>query len=148
MFNPNWHKWIYASIAKHFVIPNVTIFVVGDDRKTADLSEWVELRIEGPHTSEESQSSYKLDVKISLMVNVVKTAANIYRPHEIAGKLTQLMTTISVLDYGREFDPYNPFAVQFCLPLVSSVRWAFLGQANPDVNVVQGVVSANYSVKL
>lgn len=154
VFNAEWPLWITASVMQHFKAAadanSITLFFEGQDRDTADLSEYVELRLQGPHVTEQSLSCFKLEVEVSILVSVKKGGGNIYRPHAIAGLFQAAAIEVCVWDYGNgDNDPYTH---QFDLRLIDGpkgkVQWHFLGQVEGNVNLLQGIIVAKYDVEL
>ena len=47
-YNPNWDRWIFASVTKHFndaaVAASIPMFVEGDSRITAEQLDYFEFR--------------------------------------------------------------------------------------------------------
>lgn len=164
MFNPNWPVWIVASVTEHFAAKaqtkGITLFCDGDDRATEGLTEYAELRLLGPMVAEPSLNAFHLTVDANILITVKRSATNVYRPHEIAGWFMEACYDVHVYDKGRTLTPdpvpkpndyvSDAYSVQFHLsiPRDTRVRWNYIGQPENNTNVLQGIVSVKFEVKL
>ena len=72
MINQNWHRWIFASVAKYFDDNKgqFPLYIEGQDPLPEELNERAELRINGPFFNETSKNIFQLSIDINLLLNV------------------------------------------------------------------------------
>ena len=147
MINPDWARWIFASVAKYYreVATDISIpmYLEGTDQITADLTEYFELRIMGPQVFQSNKSN-RLDIDINLLVTVAKSKPNNYRIHEIGGLLQSKVANIPICKIGSK--PGDDNSQIFCLTLRNDqpVKWVFLGRIEKSTGLLQGVVDSRY----
>jgi hypothetical protein len=139
-------RWLIASIAEHFrgVAADHVDFMIEDEvRDTANLSSWVELRINGPEYKEWSSGSYMIDLEVDLLINVRHDPTNIYHIHDLSGLFESNCDDIPIYKYGHD----DSFL--FCLPLdpqmVSNIKKMYYGKA-PDTPIKRVSIMAFYEV--
>ena len=76
--NPNWPRWLFASVADFFKTKldgiNVPLLVEGVDEREAETIravDHVEFRFHGPEVQEVSKDYFKLAVEINLLVSQI-----------------------------------------------------------------------------
>jgi hypothetical protein len=159
--NPNWTRWIWASVGKHFLVnvatPNSIPFLVEgiDERDTTFMEspDRAELRINGPDTRELSAGYWRLWVEINVLVttymdgqqkNAYTLESNLGLFHEAAD------TVIPVFRYGDGVD--DDGTLLGCLsPRTGkndSLRIVHFGQLNRTERLKQGVVDGRYVMYL
>lgn len=151
--NAEWTLWVIASVSQHFqakaTTKGITMFHEGDDRNTQNLEEFVEFRCQGPFITQQSLDCFRLEVEVQMLISVKKGGTNVYRIHEIAGWFQSIALHICIYDKGVTREEYTH---QFdLLPQdgpKGKVRWHYLGQVEPNINLLQGVLVANYDVEL
>lgn len=100
--NPNWARWIKASVAKYLTVsvatPHTLPFLVeGVHERTqafTEASDRAEGRVNGPFCDEESKNYWRLDVNINVLVisNMDGNAKNIYTLDTLAGYFLEAMS--------------------------------------------------------
>lgn len=97
-YNPNWPKWIQASIAKHFkTVANsngyVSLVEELEERTTTfmEADQRLEIRMNGPFVKNQSANYYlfEMDVNILIFSHMDQTADNVYDGVDIAGVMAQ-----------------------------------------------------------
>lgn len=153
MFNPKWPVWIIASTSQHFLAKaqeqGLIMFCEAEDRHTENLTEYAEFRMNGPWITEPSLNAFRITCDVNMLVSVKKSVKNIYRIHEIAGWLMAACFDVTVFDKGRP-EGADPYTEQFHLHIRPDTRvmWQYLGQVEGNTNLLQGIVSVKYEVKL
>lgn len=100
--NEHWPRWIFASVAKYFEDNiSVHLHVDGDERTTDNLSEWVELYLDGPNFDEICHDVFKVELAIYATICVVPTSST-YRRHVIVGDVASLYVSIPLYKYGDD----------------------------------------------
>jgi len=109
--NPNWPKWIAASVAVYFkavadAIP-LKIIVEGVDERESEKMEvdHVELRINGPYVYENSKDYFRLDVDTNVLFTDLMggESDNPYNLHTWAGLFQEAaQKPIPVYRYGPD----------------------------------------------
>jgi hypothetical protein len=72
MINPNWPRWIHASLTIHFEDARQTLpfFVEGQTRPTG-VTDFAEYRQDGPFFNEININNFYVDVLASIMIQIV-----------------------------------------------------------------------------
>ncbi len=153
-YSEHWHRWITASVAKHFAVGleprEIKLFVEGFERPSEDLNEWVELRIDGPFTEEMTRGVWRLDIEINVLI-CINEDAHAYRTQIVSGIITKLFERcIDVYKYGDEED--DDGTQLGCLVLRTDGRNKIVpsnfGKVRPDTRHLQSSVEAHYQMDL
>jgi hypothetical protein len=159
--NPNWVRWIFASVAVYLkevaTDAELPSLVEGlDDRDDAFMhaTDRVEIRINGPFTQETSRGCYRIFVDANVLLSSRYDGAkkNGYQIHKFAGLFHEAMdSVIPVFKHGLE--PGDDSDVQIgCLSprpgKNDSVRVIQLGQIEKTDRVKQSMVDARYIMYL
>lgn len=154
MIDKNWARWIFASLSVHFENGRGTVpmYVEGQDRNTASLNEYIELRIDGPYYKELSKTYYQLDLECNVLCCAKRDNIDNHKIHRITGLISSLFKTdISVFKYGDGPDD-NPTIFVGCLIRRDEKReeivTSHFGQIDPDIPVLQATVEAHYRMHL
>ncbi len=156
MADPNWVRWIHASLAVYLqsvaaAAPAVPSFIEHIETRHPDFHEQplrVELRINGPFTVQESMSDWNGRVFVNVLItSVIGKQTDAYALHRVVGRFhAALDTSIAVLKYGDGEAPVG------CLQIPSGtstpVRTLFFGQLDPTDQVEQAMVTAVYDITL
>lgn len=155
--NPNWARWIFASIAKYLsdvaVAQAIPSLVDGlDDRTDTFLAapHRVEIRVNGPF-AQEFQSEWRLwcDANVLLTSVMDNSRHTMYR---LAGRFQSAMASpIPVFNYGDQ--PGDTGLIQLgCLRLrgrdADGVELFNFGQTDKTDRVKQAIVNARYEIYL
>jgi hypothetical protein len=158
--NPNWGRWIFASIAtylKQVASENkVPIMVEGLDERTTEFmqaSDRVEVRITGPFTRELSHNYYTIGVDVNVLLSNRFDAPDKdrYSFTRIAGVFQEALDgPIAVYKYGEGED--DDQSVLGCLSPLSGrnqeVRMLHFGQVDPTDGLRQSMVDARYRMDI
>lgn len=152
MSDPNWPRWIFASMSKHFsdaaVAANVPFYVEGDDRNIqAEASSYFEFRMNGPSLNEISKDWWLANIEINILVCAKRTDADFHKIHTLVGILTSAFTSsIKIFKYGTGIG--DDQSVLDCLTLFAEesddVRVQQLGQLDPNLLEAQASVEGDY----
>lgn len=142
--NPNWIKWIVASINQHFTTSAGATYVQlqGFPEQTADKDEWYDLKTSGPDIRKRGPSDFLLTFEVNIAVNVKLDSSEIYNVHSLAGTIAQYFFSIPILKYG------DGDAQIGCLAPATDVFVSHFGQPDPDKKILQSTVEARYEMKL
>lgn len=144
--NPNWPRWIWASVSKWFsdiITPNIPMYVEGDDRGTGLLATYTEFRMDGPTGKEQNKGIWALYIAINVLVVVKKNETDTHTQFKIQGQVTNAFTqVIPIYRYGDD-DGFID-----CLTLRTDNRNGIIisqfGQISPDLNVLQSTIEGHY----
>ncbi len=113
-YDPNWPRWVQASVADHFkVAANAGSFislVEGlDERTTAfqEAPERLEIRINGPFIIEMSRGYYNFEVGVNILIfsHMGGEISNAYSGTQMAGSMAESASQpISIFKYGTGVD--------------------------------------------
>ena len=159
MADPNWVRWIHASVATYLKavatsIPVASLVEGIEDRDTSfqEAADRVELRINGPYTTNPSSGYYLAKVSINILItsNMGGDRKNVYVMEDLLGKFHEALNQpIPVFKLGT--DAQDPGYHLGCLKLTYDklgVRVLNFGQIDPNDRVRQGMVAATYEIEL
>lgn len=152
--NPNWPRWIKASVVKAFQTElgdNLQMFVeeCTDRSVLQGDSDFCELRLDGPTGYERSLGEWELTIEINVLVSSIRSEKDAYQIDRNNGLVAQCFTNgITVFRYGTgEGDDSGE---EGCLILRtdknSGVVVSNFG-APPDVRILQSSIEGHYKGK-
>ena len=158
--NPNWARWLFASVATYLKQvaeeENVSVMVEGlDERSTPfmEASDRVEIRITGPFTREPSRNYYqlRLDVNVLISSRFDGPDKNRYAFTQLAGLFHEAMDgAIAIYKFGNQ--PGDDETFVGCLSPLSgrndAVRVLHFGQINATDGLRQSMVDARYAMEI
>ena len=150
--NPEWDRWIKASIDKYFLDTFDGVLVVhieGLRKNVADKSEYIELRVDGPLYTEMSKDDYSIYIEINILVHCAMGKGDYHRIREMTGLVAAAMSqTIPLFKYGGDGSAFG------CISPVQSKRnrervmVSHFGEIKPSSGEQQATVEAHYEMKL
>ena len=152
--NPNWSRWIFASISKHFddCKGDLDLYIEGQYRDLKPAKDFIELRVDGPFITELTKGEYKLRFEVNVMVQSRMDDINYHRIYTDVGKVSSIFLPMQVYKYGTgSEDTGESFG---CLKLLQSTRTReriqvnHFGQIEPEVPLVQASVEGHYEITL
>lgn len=153
MYNPNWNKWLRASVNKHFTEKLSTYSPRIEGVKPIDMSldDMCEIRMDGPYYSELNKNFFDIVLEVIILVQTAITPSkNLYKHDVTLGTVCESFTDIPVLKLGP--DSGDDSSQIGCLTLVSapqnSVRVIDYGQVEVASLVRQAVVKGQYRIQL
>lgn len=149
--NPNWSRWIAASINKHFndvlSASNLPLYIEGTDRRTDCIQDYAELRYTGPRFTELSRNYWQIDIDLDVLVVSKTNDANIYTPEtEVGVVLAAFTEDIAVFTYGD--DPNVQLGCFRLSPDNPGVIVNNFGYPRDQVRLRQASVEATYRMNL
>jgi hypothetical protein len=153
--NVNWNRWIFASISQHFKTKmdasSLAMFIEGQHRDTDTLSDYVELRIDGPDWREYSKDYWVGDVEVNILVSSAMSDSNYHTIHTNVGIVAAAFTPINVFRYGSGGGDDD--SGLGCLKIkVDRLRDAIevnhFGQIDKHTKIIQSTVEAHYQIHL
>lgn len=152
--DPNWERWIVASIFKFIKDANdalaapFKLYREGEARKTNTTDPFLELRIDGPKFNLR-QSDYRVEVEVNILIQL-QMDKDLYHANKISGQVCAsfLPFTIAVLKLGN--DPTDDASLVACLRTDASTGIIAhkYGIIQPSLTVMQGSVGTKYWVDL
>jgi len=154
MSNPNWQRWIYASVSKYFktvadAYP-IVMHVEGAERTSSEESKWMEFRMDGPSVTELSHNCFRLNVEINILWAVHMSSRNFHEEQRLSGALVEAMTDICIYKYGDGVDDDDSLLGTLVLIQDKNhpIRVNNFGQVRADSHLVQGTVESSYQMHL
>jgi hypothetical protein len=157
--NPNWPRWIFASIADYFktaaqAIP-LPLLVEGIDERMGDDEHYshAELRINGPSIQELSKGYFRLQVGINVLLTELMERTHTYDLQDWCGAFSVAMDgPINLYHYGPDTGGVDDGQWFDCLlPLKSKFdpnRIFHFGQISKTDRVRQSMVDGAFVVYL
>src|SRR5258708_7438743 len=103
--NQNWPRWVFASLSKWFSdnSQNTFFFTEGEDRDTADQTDYFEFRMNGPLCTELSKDFWKLEAVVNILVVSKRNITDIHMLHRDVGIAAAAFTKcIPIFRYGDD----------------------------------------------
>ena len=159
--NPNWARWIFASVADYLkevaVDADLPVIVEGlDDRDEAfnSATDRAEIRINGPFTQELSRGFYQISVDANVLLSSRLDGAkkNGYAIHKFLGLFHEAMDdVIPIFKHGLEDGDDSEVQIGCLTPRPGkndAVRVLHFGQIDKTDRLKQSAVDARYIMEL
>jgi hypothetical protein len=151
--NPNWIRWIVASVNKHFEAQLVgyELHYEGQHYETKTVRTTIEVRTDGPHFAEICKDVWQLKLEINLLAQVLMSDKDFYEPERVKGRLAAAMTDyIIIKEYGDGEETVG------CLTRIDNADgikgdWIAVnsfGQIEAVTKLIQFSVEAHYQMEL
>jgi hypothetical protein len=152
--DPNWPRWIFASVSKHFQDRRgtLTFYIEGQERDSPMPTDLLEFRMDGPYETEISKNYWDLYIEVSILIQAMKDDKDYHRIHRYCGLVAQAFTSIPVYKYGDGVD--DDQTLLGCLNLVQNVgkheriQINHFGQIEKDTPLLQSSVEGHYRMDL
>jgi hypothetical protein len=122
--NPNWNRWIKASVFNHLVTELGTedhIYIEASPRKTSEQPRWFELRFDGPEWFSRRLNQWFMTIEVNVLVSVKSDLKQLYTIDNLTGRaVVAFSKTIPVLKLGSESGDDQSHVT--CLRLTSTKR--------------------------
>lgn len=152
IINPNWSRWIFASLIDHFssMKQNTNFFVEGEDRDPK-ISDFAELRLDGPYFNELNVDFWTIDINVAIIIQTVRNDEDIFKLQRFIGIYVQPFTTdIPIYKYGEGSD--DDQSLLGCLKLATNpgekIRVDVFNQIKAATPVGQASIEAHYNMSL
>ena len=150
MYNENLERWIYSSIANHFVTlisPFIPIQVEGEHKTNEKKDASVEVRMNGPYFVSYSGGD-QANIEINLLVTKAQDNQNFYTLQEKIGiARSAFHSRIGLFKYGTGIQDtgvhFGCFVIQYDKGQL--IRVDQFGQIGKDTPTLQASVNAKYS---
>ena len=153
--NPNWPRWIFATVSKHFtdaaIAANIPLFIEGQHRDTRKEKELFELRTDGPTLREVSKGCWVLRVEINILVHSTMDDQNYHRIHQNVGIASAAFDkAIAVFKLGKNDPDPDDQSFLGCLQLIQNretqdfLEINHFGQIELKSKIVQASVEGHF----
>ena len=153
--NPNWGRWILASIARHFEVNVADVYslymhVEGQHRDTDTRKEHFEVRVDGPFAREQQNNEWKLIIEINCLVATGMDDVNFYKHRLNCDRVTSAFANcIAIYKYGNEDDDDDAqLGIMQMRSPDDRIEQAHFGQIHPDVLLQQSTIEGHYEMEL
>jgi hypothetical protein len=148
--------WVFASACKHFTdtITGIHVYVEGQERDMSGISDWCEIRIDGPWICDVSKGVCVVTCEINILVSTVIDSTNLYRESVNHTKIIPAFDNFCVYKYGPDSDDENDASLVGTMILQpvhnvnDRVEIARFGQIHPSVQLLQSTIEGHYSMTL
>ena len=145
----NLPRWIFASVAKHFVDGlSIHTFVEGTERRTNDQRDWIEVRIDGPNIEELTNQSYYITSEVNLLVCTQMKPTSAFLHSTNIGLATELFTNIKIYKYGsQDADTGDLLGCYILQPegdKHGGIEIANMGQIDASLKLLQTTIEGHY----
>jgi hypothetical protein len=145
-------KWVFASACKQFTdnISGIDIYIEGQPRDTNSLSDWCELRVDGPWIREISKDLLKITCEINILVGTHIEPTDLYKETTNINAVVPAFTDFDVYKYGAEAADTGDFVGRLKLQPMSDVRDRIevskFGRLTPSTPLMQATVEGHYEL--
>ena len=153
--NPNWSRWIFASLSKHFydayTAAGVPLFIEGQHRDTRQLPDFFEMRVDGPDLHEISKDCYYFRVEVNILVQSVMNDTNYHRIHQNVGVAAAAFAK-AIPVYRKGNGPQDDQSFVGCLQLLQNkssrdfLEINHFGQIDVSTKLIQATVEGHYKM--
>lgn len=151
--NPDWPRWIAASINQNFdnKKQNLFLYIEGQDRPKKEPGQMLELRVDGPYISQPTINWCIIDLEINVVVKTMKDEKDLYNIERNIGiAMAAFSDPINVLKYGTGPNDDNTTSVM-CLQLKTKDREKLIvsrfGIIDPTNRLMQATVEGHYEAQ-
>jgi hypothetical protein len=147
--NPNWTRWIFASVADHMhtACSNASVPLVIEQLNDPD-DDWMKaahkakLHIVGPQTKQTSPSGFDVTFGIFAVVTSHRQTTDRYEHHDKVGLIAEALDQcILIKDYGNP----SPVEITRAKPIFSGVNAVtHLGQSEIE-NLVHSTIEVEFN---
>jgi hypothetical protein len=154
LFDPNWTRWIVASVQKHFDLRaapnNIPTLYEGDDISAVkDQIKYVEIRVNGPRYKELSKGYHQFHIDVGVMCSAY-IGSDIHELNKLVGLYQSKMIPIDVKKFGNLSGDDQSYIG--CLELRDdvdpSVDTISYGQTEAEKRLMQTSVEGFYELEL
>lgn len=156
--NPNWDRWILASISTHFKVAildvfSLPMFVEGQHRETNKDQAWFEVRVDGPFQRQQQKDCWLLTVEVNCLISTSIDDFNFHDHRQNTGNVSSgFANCINVFRFGDS----NPVPDDQTLLGVLKLRkgeegrviTTHFGQLEPRVKMQQTTIEGHYEMQL
>lgn len=149
----NLNRWIKASyvqeIRKRLI--GATLYVEGDDRKTSELAEHFEFRLDGPYTTPcGSKTEYKAFIEVNILLTMARNEANRYQFDNLKGAMAEALNRdFCIYRTGNvgtnELDDESLVGIMKLIPY-ESIKTSDFGNIDTNTEIYQAVTEAHYEM--
>lgn len=147
MINPNWQRWIKASVVKNFENPDIPMTADGDDRNPVE-KDFIEVRMDGPRFYSDGRDKYRIWLAINVVVQSVMGKDTYNHERNIGHAQVLFKDNIPVYKYGDDNELLG------CLRLIDNgingefLRTNNLGQIEKTYRLQQATIEGHYRMEL
>lgn len=118
-------------------------------RRTSDLKDFFELRVDGPYYTELSKGFWRVYIEINVLIQSAQDKIDRFRIYKTAGVVAAAFERIiSIFKYGDEVGDDD--SLVGCLKLLGDkearerIQISHFGQVEPQTGISQSTVEAHY----
>jgi hypothetical protein len=149
MIDKNWIRWIRVGLRKYFdaAKDSYHLHYEGLERDAlAPLTEWAELRIDGPNTRPYS-GLIRLDVDINVILQSKVDRRDLDKIYRISGVFhSAFAETIPIYKLGSTED--DDESLLGCLALGDQVKYNYCGVVDENLRIEQASLLARYHLEI
>jgi hypothetical protein len=154
--NPNWIRWIAASIAKYWTDyckqNGINLYLEAQDRQTGGSLDFAEVRWNGPIARETTRGSWELTIDMNSFISSILSRDDQYAHKKLVGKMQAgFVDAIPVYKYGDTPEVDDQSFID-CLQARSADREAltttYFGRIDTNVELEQSTIEQRYFIYL
>lgn len=148
--NPDWIRWFYSSFLDNFSGFSLPIFVVNQTRPS-NISNFVELRMNGPHINQINQNLWNIDVYLACLITIINDETDQFKIQRYNGELlSYFKRDIPMFRYGDGPNDDNSQICCFrlCPNKGETLRSLIYGQTQGATRTTLCTVEAHYETSI
>lgn len=148
-FNTNWPRWIAASVQKHFDANkgSLTMYIEGMPRNTDSLTDFFELRLDGPYFTEVSKGAWNIYIEVNVLIQS-SLQLDLHKIHKDVGIVSLAFIDFEVKEYS------DGEAILGCMQLLQNMKErerlqvSHFGEIRTGTRLAQATVEGHYAMLL
>jgi hypothetical protein len=153
--NPNWPRWIFATMSKDFIVQfssDFEIFIEGTHRGLPTNTELLEFRMNGPQHRSPSKGYFILTAELNILIRSYMDDDNFHKIYTNAGLVSSwLAQNHCIFRYGDGPDDDDSLLGELHLQnrrKSQLVQVNHFGQIDPKYRIQEATVEAEFEIHL
>lgn len=150
----HWPRWIKASVASYFEANSdgIRLFVEGEEFDESESPQHIELRIDGPWTTEFTRNQYRVYGEVNVVITTAMDQKDSYKHERGVGTVLDAFRNIPIFRCGD--GPDDNDTLVGCWSLIQNERrrervvTSNFGQIQPRTKIEQSTVEGHYEMCL
>lgn len=145
-----WARWSLISFnkaANAVKTASYPVYIEGDNRTTALLRNFAEVRLDGPDIKEPSKGCFLLDVNFNLLINSKVDPDDLYAIERIIGQFQKAFTNV-IECFKLGGGPLDDGSLLGCYELKSEIEINKFGLVEKGIQLMQTTIEARYRMTL
>jgi hypothetical protein len=148
----NLPRWIFASASSYFssqIVSSIPMYLEGQERRTEDLNNYTEFRLDGPYVNQCSPKDYKVWMEINILIVCDIDPQDFHKIYRMCGTVLASFNAIPISKLGD--GPNDDQSLIDCMILTKTgdqreaTRVSHFGRLQPDKPLLASGIEGHYS---